>query len=194
MDDSSRRALFKAAASGDERAFASLLDAESVRLQVYIRRRIGRARRADYDADDIFQVVATHAWQSLDRFEDRGAGSFQRWLVAIAEHAISDRLKYLDAKGRGEALHMPSHSAGESWTREPMDPRTSVSILASRREAVEQLERAMNGLDEDVRHLLDLHFLEARSLSSIADDLALPKSVVWDRLQVALAQLKRALG
>jgi RNA polymerase sigma-70 factor (ECF subfamily) len=188
-----RTELVQRAIGGDQAAYAELLSRDTVRLVAFIRKSGGRALRADFDADDVFQNVASTAWLNLPRFEDRGPGSFYRWLVTIAKHAIQDRWKYLDAKGRG-GVHSMDNAPTNSGAREPIDTRTSISVLASRREGVASLERALDALDADERQVIDLQLLQAKSLAEIATELGIAKSTAWERLNQAMSKLKRSVG
>lgn len=177
----------------DQAEFADLLGRHTVRLVLFIRRVAGRALRADYDEEDVFQTVACLAWQKLPEFEDRGPGSFYRWLATLARHAISNRTRYLQAKGRGQVRHMES-DLGPKGGREPLDPETSVSTLAERREAIERMHGVLIALSREHREVLELHLLEGLSFSQISTELGITKSTAWGRLEQGLARIKRLVG
>lgn len=47
-------------------------------------------RGAGEDAEDLVQVVMMNAMRNEQRFEDRGQGSFERWVFAIARNVLID--------------------------------------------------------------------------------------------------------
>ena len=71
-----------------------------------------------------------------------------------------------------------------------MDTATSVSVRVSHREQCRRVERALDGLGEDARRLIELHLLEARSLSEIAGAVGVTKNAVWERLRRAMDRLR----
>ncbi|MCI0342430.1 MAG: sigma-70 family RNA polymerase sigma factor [Planctomycetales bacterium] len=184
--------LVRLAAARDADAFADLLDPLGLRLLLFIRRRAADLLGPDCAAEDLLQVVLARVWALLPTFEYRGSQPFYRWLVTITERAISDRLKYVRAKGRREVRHLESDSA---WgdERAPVAMSTSVASRAARREARERLGEAIAGLDADQRAVVDRRLLAGESLAETASALGISKATAWERLQAALARLRVAL-
>lgn len=183
--------LLNRARAGDPAAFGELVDKVAVRLLGFLRRSAGRSAAPDADEEDLFQTVLAHAWRLLPGFEDRGPESFYRWLVTIAKHSINDRLKYLDAKGRG-AMHTVGGDDG-AWSQ-IADSLTSVSRCAMRRESWERVARALDTLDAKHSVVVTLHLLEGLSLAEIGASLGITKNAVWERLHHGLAGLRERLG
>jgi RNA polymerase sigma-70 factor (ECF subfamily) len=71
-------ALLRAAAAGDERAFAELVEPHRRPLQAHSYRMLGSVQ----DAEDAVQETLTNAWRGLKRFE--GRSSLRSWLYSIA--------------------------------------------------------------------------------------------------------------
>lgn len=178
------------ARNGDESAFQELLEPCRLRLASFVRRHAGRGRGGDADEDDLLQIALAEAWRRLPAFEDRGPESFFRWLVLIARHAITDRLKYLDAKGRthGRAPGEPAR-----WSQVPGDA-TSVAGAAIRGESRRRLEHALEQLEPRQREVVARHLLEGDTLAEIATMLGITKNAVWERLHRGLAALRLQLG
>jgi len=179
---------------GEPAAFEALVDRSALRLLLFLRRNGGRALRADADEEDLLQIVVERAWTRLSEFEVRGAGTFHAWLVAMARTAISDRLKYLDAKGRGDARHLES-GIGSSTSRGALvDGRTTATRIVARSEEVENLNRALQELPDNERQIIEWHILEAKPLRTIAADLGMSKTTSWNRLQTAIQNLHGLLA
>lgn len=187
----SHEELLRHARAGDAVAFGALVDRVAVRLLGFLRRSAGRSAAPDADEEDLLQTVLAHAWRLLPAFEDRGPESFYRWLVTIARHAIGDRRKYLDAKGRG--IVNPIGGADPVWSQ-IADSLTSVSRQAMRREAWERVAAALDALDEKHSVVVTLHLLEGLSLAEIGATLGITKNAVWERLHHGLAGLRARLG
>jgi RNA polymerase sigma factor (sigma-70 family) len=179
------------AQGGDQQAFARLIDAHTIRLLLYIRRRAGTALRADFDAEDIFQQVVAKAWFLLSSFEQRHELSFHRWLIALADASVGDRVRYLGAKGREDVRHLESAGPSGTGAKLSVDPATSITSLVARREEADKVDRALKGLGPEDRHLLELHLLEGRSLSELATALKISKTTAWERLRTLLPTLRK---
>jgi len=186
--------LVDLAAAGDAPAFERLVGPLAARLLLYVRWRGGRLLAGDFDEEDVLQSVLATVWRKLPEFEYRGPQAFYRWTVAIADGALGDRKKYLAAEKRPDLRHLESERPGAPGPLDPADPATNISRKAVRREEWERVDRALLGLSEEDRAVVERHLLEARSVREIAEELGIGKSTVWDRLDRAMTQLRAALG
>lgn len=96
--------LVRAAAAGDDRAFATLFHRHrrSVALQC-----LGILRDAR-DAEDAVQETFVRAYRSLARMR---AGSFEAWLREVARNVCIDELR----RRRRRPAQVPLAVAGEAW-------------------------------------------------------------------------------
>jgi RNA polymerase sigma factor (sigma-70 family) len=186
--------LLGRAKAGDPVAYEGLIGRISVRLLLHIRRLGGRRLQADFDAEDVLQTVLARAWGLLPDFEVRdGSGDFYRWMARMAENVVGDRVRYLEAKGRGGVRHLESEWTGSN-AREPFDTRTSIGRLAARREEVDLMERVLSELAPALRESVTLHYLEGLSLSEVAARIGTSKNAAWKRLRAALQALRAGMS
>jgi RNA polymerase sigma-70 factor (ECF subfamily) len=185
-------ALVQRAQQGDGDAFSCLVEPILGRLLAFLRR-IGPqpATAADADAEDLLQTTLSRVWRLLPRYRDQGPESFYRWLVAIAHHTAGDRRKYLVARRR---LRLPeAFRATDSALAAVRDPATSIPRAAMHREQCARILAALAAVPEEQRRVVEMHLLEARSLSEIASTLALTKNAVWERLHRGLTSVRQRL-
>jgi RNA polymerase sigma-70 factor (ECF subfamily) len=153
-EDAEERLLVEAAQK-DPARFADLYERHFERVYAYVVRRV-RDRHA---AEDLTSEVFHQALRNLGRFEWRGA-PFAAWLFRIAANAIADRWK-AEARERGtpspEARVEPDFEGGESQAR---------------------LFRLVGELPEDQRRVIELRFVEQKTIREIATDLGRSEGAV----------------
>jgi RNA polymerase sigma-70 factor, ECF subfamily len=84
-----RDTMIAAAQSGDEHAFAALVERHRRELRVHCYRMLGSLE----DAEDVVQETFLRAWRALPAFVQEGSWSFRAWLYRIATNACLDVLK-----------------------------------------------------------------------------------------------------
>jgi DNA-directed RNA polymerase specialized sigma24 family protein len=126
-DRPSQAELVRRTADGDEEAFADLFEPLGLRLKMFIRGRGGDLLGGDCSEEDVLQIVLARIWGLLPEFEYRGPAAFYGWVITITEHALSDRAKYLKAKGRGEVRRLDTATlqALPPQVRRRLEPRAA---------------------------------------------------------------------
>jgi RNA polymerase sigma-70 factor (ECF subfamily) len=170
LEDASDGELLGRIAARDASAFEHL-------YRRYARPVYGLALRLLGDrsrAEDAVQETFTSIWRSASRYRpDRGPGA--PWLDAIARNAIVDR-----ARVRREPLaEHPDAPSGE-----PGPPE-----LAERSELSWRVHRALAGIPEHERTVLELAYWSGLSQSEIASFLDIPLGTVKTRTRSGLARL-----
>jgi len=113
-------------------------------------------------AGDIMQTTLTRFLQSIDRFE--GRCSLLTWLYRISQNQMSSLGRQLTAERR--SLERASGRAAAA----PESPD------------IEGALDLVRGLDDDLRAVVILYYVEGLSLSEISDVLGLPASTIKWRL------------
>lgn len=145
--DAEERLLVEAAQK-DPGRFAELYEAHFERVYAYVVRRV-RDRHA---AEDITSEVFQQALANLGRFEWRGA-PFAAWLFRIAANAIADRWK------------------AESRERGTPSPEGHVEPDFEGVESQARLFRLVGQLPEDQRRVIEMRFVEQKTIREIAAEL-----------------------
>lgn len=161
---------------GDKDAFGEL-------VRRYQRLVVGIAYRMSGDAmlaEDASQDAFLRAWQRLDRFECRGAGSFRAWLCRIATNITVDRLRKVRPTVQLEALPLPG------------GVRPDEAHL--RREETQAVRAAVLRLPAASRAALILREYEGLSYREIAEALSIPIGTVMSRLNYARRKLRQELA
>jgi RNA polymerase sigma-70 factor (ECF subfamily) len=102
------------AQSGDQQAFAELIEPYRRELQVHCYRMLGSA----HDAEDALQEALLSAWRGLGAFE--GDASFRRWMYRVATNRCLDALR---------AVKRRSHVQATPLDVEPPEPTRHGEVL-----------------------------------------------------------------
>lgn len=186
--------LLERARKGDQNAFSSLVARSTVPLLVFMRKHARGAFAGDCDAEDLLQLVLSRAWIALPEATELTSSTIHRWLVSFCRSALSDRWKYLEAKGRGDVLSMGS--VAESSAADPpfADDATSIGSRAALREEVARAEVALAELPDSQREVIERYFLLGESLGEIARALGVRKNAIFERLHRGMSHLRAKLA
>jgi RNA polymerase sigma-70 factor (ECF subfamily) len=184
-------ALLEKARTGDREALSRAFEKYQRRLAVLVHFKLSPRARALEEVEDIVQETLLRAFRDIDRFSYQSPGSFLRWLSAIADHAIVDRVRYQGRERRaGDAV--PLRSASNPAGPEPADFRTP-SRLFAQQEAVERLLERLAALPEEYRKVILMAKIEGLSTAEIAQQLGKSRQAVALLVYRAVKRF-RALG
>ena len=166
--------LLARVADGDRDAFGDL-------YQRYARAVLGLAIRRLGDrgrAEDAVQEAFASVWRAARSYK-RDRGPVAPWLYAVARNAIADR---------GRARNEPPAEPFDAPSDEP-----GPADLAEQSWVAYRVHRAMEGLPETERAVLELAYWSGLSQSEISDFLGIPLGTVKTRTRSGLRRLSEAL-
>jgi len=168
--------LLEQAQGGDREALSRAFETYQRRLAVLVHFKLSERTRTFAEVDDIVQETLLRAFRDINSFSYRSPGSFLRWLSAIADHAIVDRVRYEGRERRaGEevAFRSESNPAGP----EPADTKTPSRLMAQK-EAVERLLARLSSLPEDYRKAILMAKIEGLSTAEMAEQMGKSREAV----------------
>jgi RNA polymerase sigma-70 factor (ECF subfamily) len=177
MDDETLDRLVAEAQRGDPEAFGRIFDAYVGPIHRFIASRVNRPS----DAEDLTQLVFVKALEALPRYEARGI-PFGGWLFRLARNAIIDQVRT-----RRDHLSLVA-----AVTRETED--AGPEAMASLRDDLDQVARALIELTDDQREVIELRFFAGLSVHETADAMGRQDGTVRGLQFRALAALRRTLG
>jgi RNA polymerase sigma-70 factor (ECF subfamily) len=195
--------LLVAVVDGDEVALGELYDRHAKNLFRAALTRLGDRGLAEEVLQDTFLAL----WNRAELF-DRRQGSVIAWLSAIARNRAIDRLRALGRRQAPLALSaLALAGADESASDDARDallaaatplagvtpapdPEREIDLAELRTE----VDRALAGIPEPERQVIQLAYYDELSQSEIAERLAWPLGTVKTRTRRALARLRETLG
>jgi RNA polymerase sigma-70 factor, ECF subfamily len=174
--------LIRRARSGDEDAFAELVELHAPRVHGALRRfGLGAA-----EADEVAQEVFLRAWRGLPRFEERS--QFSTWLYRIAFNEAQRQLSR-----RPPARLEPDPDGVDPIVSLPESPHLGPEARTLDREFERQLDRALAQLPDDWRAAVVLRDIEGLSTEQAADIVGVRQAAFKSRLHRGRMQLRALL-
>ncbi len=177
--DETRRILLAALNGGDDERGA-LLERLRPRLVLWAATRLSPALRAKVEPEDVAQEILLAVHKSIAGFEGTEERAFFAWVFRLAENRIRDLADHFGAQKRRtpEALSFS---------------QTSPSTAAARSESHARLHRALAGLPDPFRQVIQLRRLEEREVPEVAQIMERSENAVRILYCRALQALRRAL-
>jgi RNA polymerase sigma factor (sigma-70 family) len=145
--------------------------------------------KSDSDAEDVLQDAAVRA---LRFFSSLRSDDARAWLLTIVRNTWYARF----SKAGGADHHAVFDETKDDRPDEQLDPEA----LVIQRQAVERVQRAIEGLPADFREVIVLRELEGLSYKEIAAIVGVPIGTVMSRLArgrerlLGLLDLKTTIG
>jgi RNA polymerase sigma-70 factor (ECF subfamily) len=158
----SEQALVSAAAAGDERAFAQILEAHRDMVYTMCYRTLGN----NEDAEEAFQDTFVSAFRNLPSF--RGDSKLSTWLYRIALNRCRDFLSSKRAKQDRRTTSIDDAS----------DLRGRLSKDTGGQEAAETVGEALAFLPDEYRTAINLHCIMGYSYDEAGDIMGVPGGTV----------------
>jgi RNA polymerase sigma-70 factor (ECF subfamily) len=137
---------------------------------------MGTELRSKLESMDLVQDVLMCALRDLGDFTYRNEGDFLRWLSRIAENRLRDNLEKLHADKRDIRRevrldnHGPTTGGRFFAVRGPIDA-TTPSVIMSRKEELDKLEKAIDELKPEYREVIVLKRIDGLSYKEIGERL-----------------------
>ena len=191
--------LVTLAKDGDESALNQLWKVYGARVHWIMRLRMGRELRSKLDSMDLAQDALVSALEGLGNFTYKNEGDFLRWLSKIAENRLRDNLDKLHTDKRDIRKEVrlddygPTTAGGFVRTPGPIDA-TTPSVIMSRKEELDKLEKAIDQLKPEYRKVIVLAKIDGLSYKEIGDRLGKSTDAVGMLLSRAMVALTIAYG
>lgn len=187
------------AQSGDQSALDQLCKVYNERVLRIIRMRMGPELRTKLQSMDLVQDAFISALRSIENFTYKNEGDFLRWVSKIAENRLRDNLDKLHANKRDIRKEIPlKDNRSSTHTQDafvgisgPVDT-TTPSLIMSRREDLNRLEKAMDKLKPEYREVITLTKIEGLSYKKTADKLGRGPDAVRMLLSRAMTTLSQS--
>ena len=190
--DEPTRELVRAALEGDPEAWAKIDRRYRDVLALLKRGEVSRSSQGKFLTEDVVQSAMIRAFTALDTYQDRGPGSFGRWLRTIMENRLKTKLRTLHTAkrevSREEALSKESEGDGLSVIS------TTPDDLVARAEQMARITRALAGLPEQEKEIIVLTNLDHLTLRDAAKRLDLSESAARRRMAAAIKALSVSLA
>lgn len=191
--------LVALAKDGDNSALDQLCNAYGERVRRIVRLRMGKELRPKLDSMDLVQDALVSALEGIGGFTYSNEGDFLRWLSKIAENTLRDNLDklYTDKRNIQKEVRPDSFrrttGAGFFGTAGPIDA-TTPSVIMSRKEDLDKLEKAIDKLKPEYRQVVLLTKIEGLSYKEIGRKLGKSADAVGMLLSRAMVVLTLAYG
>jgi len=169
----------------DSKSLEQLYDRYSPILYTLIKKIVTEKESAEEILSDVFVIV----WRQIDQFDFK-TNNVYTWLVTLA------RNKAIDVLNRKVGKLMPEYD--DEYEKEHIVPKLSPEIQALDLKEVmnkkEKLEKALNGLTDAQKYVLDLCYYGGMDLAEIAGKMNIPAGTVKSKLQVAFGNLMQKVS
>ena len=146
------------AQQGDEHAFARLFARYERKIAILSDYHMSSDLRARLEVEDVLQEIFLRAFRDLGQFTYQSAGSFQKWLIAIAGNVLTDLARSQGRQKRKAEAIVPFRSESNPGGVDPADSRTPSRWL--REEQHLELLKKLEVLPEEFRQAIGRPRLE----------------------------------
>lgn len=182
------------AKAGDAAALDRLCRIYGERVRRIVRLRMSRDLRPKLDSMDLVQEALLGALRGLGDFTYKNEGDFLRWLSRIAQNALVHHLEKLHANKRDIRREVrldnygPTTGGGLAGTPGPIEV-TTPSVIMSRKEELDKLEKAMDQLKPEHKEVIVLTKIEGLSYKEVGERLGKSADAVGMLLSRAMVAL-----
>jgi len=162
-----------------------------------VRLRMGKELRRKLDSMDVVQDALLHALGGMEDFTYENEGDFVRWLSRIAENVLRDNWDRLHAEKRDIRKEVSLGNGGRrsggrlSGVPGPV-ATTTPSVIMSRKEDLDKLEKAIDALKPEYKEVIVLTKIEGLGYQEIGDRLGKSSEAVRKLVSRAMTALINA--
>jgi len=195
--DQKTQELVILAKDGDDSALEQLCRVYGERVRRIIRLRMGKEIRPRMDSMDLVQDALILALGGLGDFTYKNEGDFLRWLSRITQNTLRDNLDKLYTEKRDIRKEVrlenygPTTGGGFVGNPGPIEA-TTPSVIMSKKEDLDKLEKAIDQLKPDYREVIVLSKIDGLSYKEIGDRLDKSIDSVGHLLSRAMVALTEA--
>src|SRR5262249_2803663 len=165
--------LLRLARTGDGPALGQLLESYRNYLELLARLQIGRRLQGKADAADLVQETFLEAHTHFAQFQGDSEAELAGWLRQILASRLSRRVRSFCHTQRRDVrlerqLAVELEESSRVLDRGLVEPQSSPSQRAARREQAVLLANALGQLPDDYREVLVPHHLEGLRLPEVA--------------------------
>ena len=194
MSDASQNSdedLVRRVRAGDEAAARLLFERHLPALRAKARARLPAALRGKVGESDVIQEAWLAAYLSLPGFEDRGDGSFEKWLQKILRHKLLDDVRRHAGVGKRDARR-EQRLATDAPVADTGQPSPSAEVVSIERSAA--LRAAIDDLPSDQATVLRWIHQEGLTLVEAGERMGRSADAVRKLYGRALVRLGGRLG
>ncbi len=185
------------AKEGNDSALEQLCRVYGERVRRIIRLRMGGELRSKLDSMDLVQDALLSALGGLGDFTYKNEGDFLRWLSKITQNALRDNLDklYTDKRDIRKEVRLENYepTTGSGFVGTPgAIEATTPSVIMSKKEDLDKLEKAIDELKPDYREVIVLSKIDGLSYKEIGDRLGKSIDSVGHLLSRAMVALTEA--
>jgi RNA polymerase sigma-70 factor (ECF subfamily) len=174
--DQKTQELVILAKGGDGSALEQLCRVYGERVRRIIRLRMGSEIRPRLDSMDLVQDALVSAMGGLKDFTYKNEGDFLRWLARITQNQLRDNLDKIYTNKRDIRKEVRLEDYGPTTDGSfvgNLGPiaATTPSVIMSKKEDLDKLEKAIDQLKPDYKEVIVLAKIEGLSYKEIADKL-----------------------
>lgn len=190
--------LLERAGAGDLEARSGLLNSQTEDLLRFVTGRLNKSLAARVDPADIVQEVLMEASRRLDHYLATRPMPFSAWMLQIANDAVIDTHRRHTNQKRNVDLEIHPPATGDGPVAgdvisQIIAPGKSPSSLVGRNELREKLRAMIATLPISDQQILQMRFIEERSIREIADELGITEDAVRMRQLRSVARLRELL-
>jgi RNA polymerase sigma-70 factor (ECF subfamily) len=167
-------------------------------LRALARLHLGARVRTKLDASDVVQQTILHAHAHRTQFRGGTEAEWLGWLRAILANTLAAALREFDTSARdlGRECSLEAELERSSVRLEGLlvAEQSSPSEGAAQGEDLLRLARALSGLPDDQRRVIELHHLKGLPIAAVADQLGRTRPAVVGLLFRGLKRLRELLG